>query len=89
MQYLGWFILGMLLSVISVKSIDRTITQLSRYRSARLLWSRYLYRLLIAGLGLLVAVQWGTKQLLAVFIGILIFRWFLLVPKFYYYFYKR
>ena len=86
MQLISWFVLGLSLSAISVVSINRTISMMRANGSMKSFWTRYIFRLVITGLGLLLAVQWGVKQILAVFLGLITFRMFLLLPRFTHYF---
>ena len=86
MQFLSWFILGLLLSAFSIVSINRSVSILFYYKSMRTYWMRYVFRLLLVGFGLLLAVQWGAEQILAVFFGLIIFRLMMLFPKFARYF---
>ena len=86
MNYLSWFLLGSLLSALSVVSINRAISVLYEHGSMRIFWVRYVFRLMLAGTGLLLAVQWGVEQILAVFCGLIFFRLLILFPKFTRYF---
>lgn len=82
MQYLGWFILGLAISRVNVLSLTRTITGLHDKSSMRTVWMSYTFRFVFTGLGLLLALQWGALQAITVFLGILVFRWALLLPGF-------
>jgi len=82
MQYIGWFALGLLLSVINILSLNHSVSGLHNLRSTRRFLMGYTFRLVLTGLGLLLAVQFGHIELLSVFLGILVFRWALLLPKF-------
>jgi len=82
MQYIGWFAFGLLLSVVNILSLNHSVSGLHDLRSTRTFWIGYTFRLALTGLGLLLAVQFGHIQLLAVFLGILVLRWALLLPKF-------
>ncbi|TFG72677.1 MAG: hypothetical protein E4H27_02195 [Anaerolineales bacterium] len=82
MQYLGWFVLGLFLSTMNVLSISRMVTSLENESPMHKLWFGYTFRFIFTGLGLFFAVQRGGLQAVAVFLGILVFRWTLLLPGF-------
>jgi hypothetical protein len=81
-QHLSWFLFGLSLSVVNVASIDRTITRILVHKTTRKYWISYLYRLVLTGLGLMIAFQAGTSQMIFMFLGILLFRWTVLLPDF-------
>jgi hypothetical protein len=74
MHLLSWFILGLAINAICIASIIRTVSTVSVYRSMKSFWSGYMFRYVLIGLGLLLAVQWGVQQSLAVFLGLITLR---------------
>ncbi len=82
MKFIGWFALGIFLSTVNILSITRMVSRLHIQSSVYKFLVSYTFRFVFTGLGLFMALQQGIIPAIIVFVGIVVFRWTLLIPKF-------